>query len=47
MIPTLHGLSTMHCNLATDIRIAKDTGYEALEIVVDKLLRYLDQGYAP
>jgi len=46
VILTLHGLSTMHCNLATDIRIAKETGYEALEIVVDKLLRYLDQGYA-
>jgi len=46
VILTMHGLSTMHCNLVTDIRVAKETGYEALEIVADKLLRYLDQGYA-
>lgn len=45
MILTMHGLSTMHCNIVTDIRIAKETGYEALEIEVSKLLRYLDQGY--
>ena len=45
MILTLHGLSTMHCNIVTDIRIAKETGYEALEIEVSKLLRYLDQGF--
>lgn len=45
MILTLHGLSTMHCNIITDIRIAKETGYEALEIEVSKLLRYLDQGF--
>ena len=45
MILTMHGLSTMHCNLRTDIRMAKETGYEALEIEVSKLLRYLDQGF--
>jgi sugar phosphate isomerase/epimerase len=47
MIVTLHGLSTMHCNCETEIRLAKDTGYEAWEIVEAKLVRYLDQGYDP
>ena len=42
MIITMHGLTTMHCNLKTDIRIASETGYQALEITSDKLLRYLD-----
>ena len=40
----MHGLTTMHCNLKTDIRIAKEAGYQALEITADKLLRYLDAG---
>lgn len=45
MIVTMHGLTTMHCNMRTDIRIAGETGYDGLEIVAAKLLRYLDQGY--
>ena len=45
MIFALHGVSTMHCNLITDIRIAFETNHEALEIEVGKLLRYLDQGF--
>ncbi len=45
MIITMHGLSTMHCNIQTDIRIAKDTGYDALEIVESKLLRYMNCGF--
>lgn len=44
MITTLHGLSTMHCNLKTDIRIAAETGYEALELVEMKLFRFMDCG---
>lgn len=44
MITTLHGLLTMHSNMKTDIRIAKDAGYEALEIVESKLTRYLNLG---
>ena len=42
MIVTMHGLTTMHCNLRTDIRIAREAGYDALEIIESKLLRYLD-----
>jgi len=45
MIITMHGLSTMHSNMRTDIRVAREAGYEALEIVESKLLRYLDQGF--
>ena len=45
MIITMHGLSTMHSNIKTDIRIARESGFEALEIVESKLLRFLDLGF--
>jgi len=45
MIITMHGLSTMHSNIKTDIRIAQESGFEALEIIESKLLRYLDVGF--
>lgn len=45
MIMTMHGLTTMHCNLKTDIRLARETGYDALEIFEGKMLRYLDCGF--
>ena len=45
MIITMHGLSTMHSNIKTDIRIARESEFEALEIVESKLLRYLDLGF--
>jgi sugar phosphate isomerase/epimerase len=45
MIITMHGLSTMHSNMRTDIRLAHETGFEGLEIIELKLLRYLDQGF--
>jgi len=45
MIVTMHGLSTMHCNVVTEIRMASETGYEGIEFVETKLLRYLDQGF--
>jgi len=35
----------MHCNLMTDIRIAKETEYQGIEINGSKLRRYLAQGY--
>ena len=44
MIVTLHGMSTMYCNMATDIRIAGETGFAGIEFTELKLLRYLDQG---
>ena len=46
MIPTLHGQTTLFSNINTDIRIAKETGYQAIELHTDKLLRYLDAGYS-
>lgn len=45
MIKTMHGLSTMHSNLVTDIRIAGECGFDALEIIDKKLIRYLNNGY--
>lgn len=47
MIVTMHGLSTMYCNVVTEIRMAGEAGYEGLEMVAEKLLRYLDAGYKP
>ncbi len=44
MYKALHGISTHYCNVLTDARIARDTGYDALEILSSKLLRYLDNG---
>lgn len=45
MIKALHGLSTMHSNVKTDIRIANEAGFEAVEITEEKLLRYLGLGF--
>jgi len=45
MIITMHGLSTMHSNIKTDIHIARESGFKALEILDSKLLRYLDLGF--
>jgi sugar phosphate isomerase/epimerase len=45
MILGLHTGTIMHTNLMTDIRVAKETGYDAIEFTVPKLLRYLDAGY--
>jgi sugar phosphate isomerase/epimerase len=47
MNATLSGISTMHCNLVTDIRVAGETGYDGIEIVDEKLIRYVDQGQEP
>ena len=44
MIKALHGQTTFHSNVITDIRIAKEAGFEALEIITEKLLRYLHAG---
>jgi sugar phosphate isomerase/epimerase len=45
MLLGLHAGSIMHTNLMTDIRVAQDTGYDAVEFTVPKLVRYLDAGY--
>lgn len=41
----LHTGSIMHTNVLTDIRVARETGYDAIEIYIPKLVRYLDAGY--
>jgi sugar phosphate isomerase/epimerase len=41
----LHTGSIMHTNLMTDIRVAKETGWDAIEFYIPKLVRYLDAGY--
>lgn len=44
MLKTLHGKSTNFCNVITEVRIAHETGYDAIEFIHHKLLRYLDNG---
>ncbi len=41
----LHTGCILHTNMLTDIRIVKSTGYDAIEILVPKLERYLAAGY--
>jgi sugar phosphate isomerase/epimerase len=45
MLLGLHTGTIMHTNLMTDIRVAKETGYDAIEFYIPKLVRYLDAGY--
>ncbi len=40
----LHGMCSLHSNIVTDIRLAKETGYDGLEIHTDKLWRYINAG---
>ena len=42
---SLHTICTRHSNLATDIRVAREAGYAAIEPTTFKLERYLDAGY--
>jgi sugar phosphate isomerase/epimerase len=44
MVLTLHGQVTLHGNVLSDVRTARDAGYAALEVHTDKLWRYLDAG---
>ena len=45
MILAHSGTCTMHCSLLTDIRIARDTGYDAIELIESKLTRHIEQGF--
>ena len=45
MVVALNGTVTMYCNLLTDIRIAKETGYQGIEMIGSKLYRFLDEGF--
>lgn len=44
MIKGLHGVSLQYSNVVTQARIAKETGYDSLELLPDHLLRYLENG---
>ena len=47
MLLGLHTGSILYTNLVTDVRIAGAAGYDAIEITVPKMTRYLDAGYGP
>ncbi|MEE3650354.1 MULTISPECIES: sugar phosphate isomerase/epimerase family protein [unclassified Brenneria] len=44
MKKALHGVSVWYSNAVTQLRIAKDSGFDALEILPEHLFRYLDNG---
>jgi sugar phosphate isomerase/epimerase len=44
MIKGLHGVSLTHSNVVTQARIAKETGYDALELLPEHIIRYLENG---
>lgn len=44
MVTTLHGQVTLHGNVLSDVRVARDAGYAALEVHTDKLIRFLNAG---
>ena len=39
--------STFHGTALNDITVAKDVGFEGIELQSPKLWRYLDAGYTP
>ncbi|MGF1734096.1 sugar phosphate isomerase/epimerase family protein [Photobacterium satsumensis] len=41
----LHGMCSLHSNILSDIRLAKETGYQGLEIHTEKLWRYINAGF--
>ncbi|MBT3368370.1 MAG: sugar phosphate isomerase/epimerase [Nitrospina sp.] len=41
---TLHGQVTLFSNILTDIKIARECGYQAIELHTDKLIRCLEAG---
>jgi sugar phosphate isomerase/epimerase len=45
MLLGLHTGSIMYTNVMADLRIAREAGYDAVEITVPKLVRCLDAGY--
>ncbi len=45
MKKSLHTKSIYRSNLASDIRIAAEAGYDAVEMVGTKIMNYLDAGY--
>lgn len=45
MLIAHNGTYTMYCNLLTDLRVIKETGYQGIEIIGLKLCRYPDQGF--
>ncbi len=41
----LHSACTLYANLATDIKVANQAGYQAIELSIPKVLRFLDAGH--
>lgn len=42
----LHGMCSLHSNILSDVRLAKETGYQGLEIHTEKLWRYIQAGFS-
>lgn len=39
-----HGICTNYCNVMTEVRLAKEAGYDGMEFLARKLMRYLENG---
>lgn len=42
---SLHSASILYTNVAIDVRVAREAGYDGIELWIPKLLRYLDAEY--
>ena len=40
----MNSTATLHCNVVQEIKIAREIGFQGVEIQIDKLFRYLDAG---
>jgi sugar phosphate isomerase/epimerase len=45
VLMSLHAASILHTNVATDVSIARNVGYDGIELWIPKLTRYLDAGF--
>ena len=39
-----HGICTNYCNVMTEVRLAKEAGYDGMEFLARKVMRYLENG---
>lgn len=43
---SMNSTATKYCNLVSELKIAKELGFEGVEIVVEKIYRYMEAGYS-
>ncbi|MGN1013722.1 MAG: sugar phosphate isomerase/epimerase family protein [Butyricicoccus sp.] len=43
---SMNSTATKYCNIVSELKIAKEVGFEGVEITVEKIYRYLEAGYS-